>query len=65
MNEKEKLLVCIDYFRCLADDLNMDECRQVSKMIDNVIDKARSFRASEDSKGCNIIREGKVVSVPL
>lgn len=65
MNEKEKLLSRIDYLRCLADDLNVDECKQVSKMLDNVIDKARSFGASNTSKGCNIIGEGKVVAVPL
>lgn len=65
MNEKEKLLARIDYLRCLADDLNVDECKQVSKMIDSVIDKARSFGASDASKGCNIIGEGEVVVTPL
>lgn len=65
MSEKEKLLVRIDYLRCITDDANAEECERISKMIDNVIDKVRSFRTSCEPKGCNIVGEGKLVSVPL
>lgn len=65
MSEKEKLLVRIDYLRCIADDVSAEECERMSKMIDNVIDKACTFRTSCEPKGCNIVGEGKLVGVPL
>ena len=37
MNENEKLLIRLDYLRCIADESNAEDCERISKMSCNQI----------------------------